>query len=119
LSLPFPDINRYALTQKSKINKTILEQNAEHTRLTNDLQNKQMVLDYKKAYSQLITNKQIYNLKKENYRMSVNQFNMSILPPDKLITDFNDMITSMLNYTSSFSNLLYTKSTIKINNTIK
>jgi len=119
LSLPFPDINRYALTQKSKINKTIVEQNAEHTRLQNELENKQMTLDYEKAYSQLSANKLIYKLKEENYRMSLNQFNMSILTPDKLLTDFNDMIISRLNYTSTLSNLLYAKSTIKINNTIK
>ncbi len=119
LSLPFPDVNRYTLTQKSKINKTILEENAKHTKIQNDLQNKQMALDYQKAYSQLKTNKEIYKLKEDNYRMSLNQFNMSILPPDKLLTDFNDMITSKLNYTSSLANLLYTKSTIKINNTIK
>jgi len=119
LSLPFPDVNRYTLTQKSKINKTILEENAKHTKIQNDLQNKQMALDYEKAYSQLNTNKEIYKLKEENYQMSLNQFNMSILPPDKLLTDFNDMITSKLNYTSSLANLLYTKSTIKINNTIK
>jgi len=119
LTLPFPDVNRYTLTQKSKINKTILEENAKHTKIQNDLQNKQMALDYEKAYSQLKTNEEIYKLKEENYQMSLNQFNMSILPPDKLLTDFNDMITSKLNYTSSLANLLYTKSTIKINNTIK
>ncbi len=119
LTLPFPDVSRYTLTQKSKINKTILEENAKHTKIQNDLQNKQMALDYQKAYSQLITNEEIYKLKEENYKMSLNQFNLSILPPDKLLTDFNDMITSKLNYTSSLSNLLYTKSTIKINNTIK
>jgi hypothetical protein len=76
-------------------------------------------LDYEKAYSQLTVNKQIYNLKEENYRLALNQFNMSILPPDKLLTAFNDMISSRFNYTNSLSNLLYTKSTIKINNTIK
>ncbi len=119
LSIPFPDVNRYTLTQKSEINKTILLQNAEHTKLQNDLQNRQMTLDYEKAYSQFNVNKQIYKLKKENYRLALNQFNMSILPPDKLLTAFNDMITSRLNYTNSLSNLLYRKSTIKINNTIK
>ena len=78
-----------------------------------------MTIDYEKAYSQLNVNKQIYELKEENYHLALNQFNMSILSPDKLLTAFNDMITSRFSYTNSLSNLLYRKSTIKINNTIK
>lgn len=119
LSLPFPDVSRYTLTQKSEISKTILEQNAMHTKLQNDFENRQMTLDYEKAYSQLTVTKQIYNLKEENYHLALNQFNMSILSSDKLLTAFNDMISSRFNYTNSISNLLYKKSTIKINNRIK
>ncbi len=119
LSLPFPDVSRYTSTQKLQISKTILEENAKHTKLQSDLQNRQISLDYEKAYSQLVVNKQIYNLKEENYSLALNQFNMSILSPDKLLATFNDMISSRFNYTNSLSNLLYTKSIIKINNTVK
>jgi OMF family outer membrane factor len=119
LSVPFPDINRYTLTKSSRINKTISLQNAEHTKLQNELTNKQLVLDYEKAYSQLNTSKQIYQLKEQNYGLVLNQFNMSILSSDKLIIAFNDMLASRLNYSSALANLLYTKSKIEINNTIK
>lgn len=119
LSMPFPDINRYTLTKSSRINKTISLQNAEHTKLQNDLTNKQLVLDYEKAYSQLNTAKQIYQLKEQNYGLVLNQFNMSILSSDKLIIAFNDMLTSRLNYSSALAGLNYTKSKIEINNTIK
>lgn len=119
ISMPFPDINRYTLTKNSQINKTISLQNEEHTKLQNDLTNKQITLDYEKAYSQFITAKQIYQLKEQNYRMALNQFNMAILPSDRLLVAFNDMLSSQLAYSNSLANLLFGKSKIDINNSIK
>lgn len=119
LSMPFPDINRFTLTKTANINKTISELDAEHSKYQNDIANIQLNLDYEKAYSQLNTNKQIFLLKEENYRMALNQFNASILPSDKLLTAFNDMLASRLNYSAALANLLYTKSKIEINNAIK
>ncbi len=119
ISVPFPDINRYTLTKSAKINKTISMQNVAHTKLQNDFTNKQLVLDYEKAYSQLKTTNQIYQLKEQNYGLAMNQFNVSILSSDKLIIAFNDMLISRLNYSSALANLNYTLSKIEINNTIK
>jgi outer membrane protein TolC len=119
LSMPFPDINRFTQTKMSKVNKTIALQNAEHTKLQNDFTNKQLVIDYEKAYSQFMATRQIYELKKQNYQLALNQFSMDILSSDKLLIAFNDMITSRLNYSNSLANLLFSKSKIDINNTIK
>lgn len=119
VTVPFPDINRYTLTKSSQINKTISLQNAVHTKLENELTNKQLVLDYEKAYSQLTTSKQIYQLKEQNYGLALNQFNMSILPSDKLLIAFNDMLISRLNYSSALANLNYTMAKIEITNTIR
>ena len=119
LSMPFPDINRFTLTKTANINKTIAELDAEHSKHQNDMANIQLKLDYEKAYSQLNTTKQIFLLKEENYQMALNQFNESILPSDKLLTAFNDMLASRLNYSAAFANLLYAKSKIEINNSIK
>ncbi len=119
ISLPFPDINRFTLSKSSDINKTIALQNAEHTKLQENNNNTQMNLDYEKAFSQFRTTKQIYLLKEENYRMALNQFKASILPSDRLLVSFNDMLVSRLNYSNSLANILYTESKIKINNSIK
>ncbi|MEA3446434.1 MAG: TolC family protein [Bacteroidota bacterium] len=119
LSMPFPDINLFTQNKISTINKTISLQNAEHSKIQNDNINRQLVLDYEKAYSQFITTKQIYKLKEQNYQLASNQFNMNVLSSDKLLIAFNDMITSRLNYSSALANLLYSKSKIDINNTIK
>ena len=119
LSLPFPDVNRFTQTKISKVNSTIALQNTEHTKLQNDNNNRQLVLDYEKAFSQFTTAKQIYELKEQNYHLAMNQFNMDILSSDKLLIAFNDMITSRLNNSSALANLLYLKSKIDINNTVK
>ncbi len=119
LSMPFPDINRFTLTKTANINKTISELDAEHSKHQNDIANIQLNLDYEKAYSQLNTTKQIFLLKEENYQMALNQFKESILPSDKLLTAFNDMLASRLNYSAALANLLYAKSKIEINNSIK
>lgn len=119
LSMPFPDINRFTLTKTANINKTIAELDAEHSKHQNDMANIQLKLDYEKAYSQLNTTKQIFLLKEENYQMALNQFNESILSSDKLLTAFNDMLASRLNYSAALANLLYAKSKIEINNSIK
>jgi len=119
LSMPFPDINRFTQTKTSKINRTISLQNVEHTKILNDNNNRQLVLDYEKAFSQFATAKQIFALKEQNYHLALNQFNMDILPSDKLLIAFNDMITSQLNYSSALANLLFLKSKIDINNAVK
>lgn len=119
LSLPFPDVNRYTQTKISKVNSTIALQNAEHTKIQNDNNNRQLILDYEKAFSQFTTTKQIYELKQENYHLAMNQFNMDIFSSDKLLIAFNDMIASRLNYSSALANLLYLESKIDINNTVK
>jgi len=119
LTMFFPDVNRYMLTQTSKINKTISLQNAEHSKIQNVLVNRQLVLDYEKAYSQVNSTQQIYELKEQNYQLALNQFNASILPSDKLLIAFNDLLVSRLNYCNAVSNMLFTKSKIDINNKIK
>lgn len=119
LTMLFPDVNRYMLTQTSKINRTISLQNAEHSKLQNVLVNQQLVLDYEKAYSQFNATQQVYELKEQNYRLAFNQFNASILPSDKLLIAFNDMLVSRLNYSNAVSNALFMKSKIDINNTIR
>jgi len=119
ISMPFPDVNKFMLSKTSKINTTIALQNAEHTKLQNDVINIQLGLDYEKAYSQFSTTKQIFMLKEENYRMALNQFDASILPSDRLLIAFNDMLVSRLNYSTALANLVFTKSKIEINNSIK
>jgi len=114
-----PDVNHILSSRNAKINYNTALINMNHSKLQNDISNNQLHLDYEKAYSQFLANQQISKLKEENYRMAFNQYSQSILPFDKLMIAFNDMLVSRFNYSSSLANLMYTKSKIDINNTIK
>jgi outer membrane protein TolC len=114
-----PDVNRIILTQNSKINYQIALINLDHNKLQDDINNNQLQLDYEKAYSQFFMFRQVSSLKEENYKMALHQYNQSILSFDKLLTAFNDMVNSRMNYSSAIANLLYTKSEVEINNTLK
>lgn len=119
LSMTFPDVNRFISSKTASINRTIAVQNAEHSKLQNEMNNAQLNLDYEKAFSTLNTTEKIYKLKEENYRLALNQFNESILSSDRLLAAFNEMLLSRLNYANAAANCLFTKSKIEINNSIK
>ena len=119
LSFSLPDVNKIVQVYNSKINYNISLIKLEHSKTQNDLNNQQIQLDYQKAFSQYLTTQQIATLKEQNYRMAFNQYEQSILPFDKLLTAFSDMLLSRLNYSSALASLLYTKSKIDLNNNIK
>lgn len=114
-----PDVTHIVSSSNAKINYHASIINFNHNKLQNDIANNQLHLDYQKAYSQFVTTKHIFRLKEENYQMASNQYNQSILSFDRLLLAFNDMLISRFNYSSSLAKLLYTKSKIDINNTIK
>ncbi len=119
LSIPFPNISAHTQSKISKHSAEIYQENAEHIKKQNEMENQQLVLDYHKAFLQMETNKQIKDLKKENYRLALNQYKADILSTDRLLIAFNDMLISELNYNVSYANWLYALSKININNTIK
>ena len=114
-----PDVNHILSSRNAKINYQTALINMNHSKLQTNISNNQLHLDYEKAYSQFLANNQISKLKEDNYRMAFNQYSQSILPFDKLMIAFNDMLVSRFNASSSLATLMYTKSKIDINNTIK
>jgi len=119
LNIPFPDVNKYMLSKSIEINREISQMNSEHTKLSNDMNNMQMTLDYEKALSQLSTAKEVFNLKEENYKMANEQYKMGVLPTDKLLISFNDLLASQVEYSNALALLQFQKSKITINNKIK
>jgi len=114
-----PNINQLVLARNAKINYDIALINMAHNQLQNDINNKQLELDYQKNFSQYTVTRRIASLKEDNYKMAFNQYSESILSFDKLLASFNDMLVSRVNYKSALANLLYTKTKIDINNKIK
>ncbi len=119
ITLPLPDVTQLVQASNSKVNYRIAQLNLEHSKLQNDVANTQLQLDFEKAVSQFNSAKQVYQLKEENYKMANEQYGQSILPFDKLLVSFSDMLINRLNYSSALANLLFTKSKIDINNQIK
>jgi outer membrane protein len=119
ITLPLPDVTQLVQASNSKVSYRIAQINLEHSKLQNDVANTQLQLDFEKAVSQFNASKQVYQLKEENYKMAGRQYGESILPFDKLLLSFSDMLISRLNYSSALANLLFTKSKIDINNQIK
>ncbi|MCX6296985.1 MAG: TolC family protein [Bacteroidetes bacterium] len=119
-SVPFPfDVNRLSADYTSKINYNISEINQEHSTLQNQINNKQLDLEFQKAISTYATAKQISELKEVNYQKSMNQYNQGIISTDILLTAFTDKINAQLNYYAAYAGLKYADSKININNTIQ
>lgn len=120
ISVPLPfDVNRLSQNYTTKINYNIAKLNYQHATLQNKVNNKQLELDHQKAISAYTTNKQIDELKTQNYSKSMNQYKEGILSTENLLLSFSDKINATLNYISAESNLQYTQTKIKINNTIQ
>lgn len=114
LTFSIPDINKMFLTQNARINYKIALHNLEHAKVQEEAANRQLQLDYQKAYSQLSTNKRIFELKNENYLMAFNQYEQAVLPFDKLLLAFTEMQNSRLNYVNAAANLHYQKTKIDL-----
>lgn len=120
LTVPFPpDVTKMSQSYTSKINYRIAGLNKIHTDLQTELNNNSLDLDYDKALSAYQTGKQIFDLKKNNYTKSMNQYKEGILSTDNLLIAFNDMVNSELNVVSAFSSAQFIKSKISINNSLK
>lgn len=118
LTFHIPDVTKMFLAQNAKINYKIASNNFEHAKALNEISNRQLQLDYRKAYAQFTANKQIFELKNENYRMAFQQYEKEILSFDKLLSAFTEMQNSRVNYVNAAANLFYQKTRIDLNNSI-
>ena len=120
VSVPFPfDVNRLSSNYTSKINYNIANINYAHTALQNQVNNKQLDLDFQKASSSYITAQKVSELKEINYLKSLNQYNEGIISTEILLTAFTDKINAELNYSAAYAGLKFAETKIKINNTIQ
>lgn len=119
-SLPLPfDANRLSANYTTMINYSIAQINANHAQLQNQASNRQLDLEYQKAFSSFTTFKVISEIKESNYIKSLNQFNEGIISTDVLLTSFMDKINALINYNASLATLKYSEFKIQINNTIQ
>lgn len=119
-TVPFPfDVNRLSTNYTSKINYNVANINYMHSTLQNKISNKQLDLEYQKAFSTYSTAQKINELKTINYQKSINQYSEGIISTDILLTAFADKINAELNYSAAFAGLKYAETKININNTVQ
>jgi hypothetical protein len=81
-----------------------------------ETRNRQLILDYEKALSQLQNFKKIALLKEDTYNKIYNQYQENILSLDDLLISYNNMLAAKLNVVTALANIGFNKSKIDINN---
>ena len=117
LSMDLPTtVSKVATSQNKKYQSLILKSNAEHAIKETETKNRQLILDYEKALSQVRNFRKIVDLKQDTYNKNFNQYQENILALDKLLISHNDLLIAELNLVSALANIGFNKSKIDINN---
>ncbi len=119
LSVPIPGASMFSSIFESRYNYQLAQKNSEHAKIKAELDYKQLSTDYSKAWSQYVTNNEVYKLKKDSYEKNLNLYRQGLLSTDVTLNSFNAMVNGNYNLISSVVNLLLANSKIDINNTIK
>ena len=117
LSMDLPTtVTKLANIKNKKFQESILQTNANHSLKETETKNNALLLEYKKAVSQLQNFKKIALLKEDTYRKNFNQYQENIISLDNLLISYNSMLAAQLNVVSALANIGYSKSKIDINN---
>lgn len=117
ITMPFPpEVMKLSQSYNAKINYRIASLNAEHAKLQNEINNKNLELDYEKAFISYTSAKEIYSLKNDNYLKYHEQYREGIISTDIMLSSFTDMLNAKINFVSSQALLEFNKIKITINN---
>lgn len=117
LSMDLPTtVSKLATSKNKQYQSMILKSNAEHAIKESETKNRQLILDYEKALSQVQNFKKIADLKQDTYNKNFNQYQENILALDKLLISHNDLLIAKLNLISALANIGFNKNKIDINN---
>jgi len=120
ITLPLvPDVTKWVAVKNARINVIIADDNLQHARLQNRVNNIQLQLDYQKAFSSYRLALQIEALKKDSYRKNLNIYKEGILSATDLLNSLNEWLNNSLNTASQFAACAYAKAKININNSVK
>ncbi|PUZ23841.1 outer membrane factor, OMF family [Chitinophaga costaii] len=120
LSLPLaPDITKAATVRYDRIYMQINDNNIQHSALQDSISNRQVVLDYRKAFTSYELSARIESLKKDAYQKNLDIYQEGILSATDLLLSFNDWLNSSINTVTQLAASEYDRSRININNTFK
>jgi outer membrane protein TolC len=93
--------------------------NVEQAKIKTDLDVKQLEIAYNKALSQVKSNKDIYEIRKDTYQKNLLNYNAGIINIDQTLDSFNAMVNSNYDLISSTISVLLAEAKINIQNKIK
>jgi outer membrane protein TolC len=119
LSIPIPSSNTISQVSKARFDYLLAQKSTEQQKLKDELEAKQLNVDFNKALSQAKANKEIYLLRKNTYEKNLNLYNEGLIGLEQTLNGFNAMVSSNYNLIASEVTVLGLKSKIDINNNIK
>ena len=120
ITLPIvPDVTKWTAVKNARINIIIADNNLQHARLQDKVNNIQLQLDYQKAFNSYRLALQIEALKKDSYRKNLNIYKEGILSATDLLNSLNEWLNDSLNTASQLAACAYAKANININNMVK
>ncbi|RFM27149.1 TolC family protein [Deminuibacter soli] len=120
LKMPLlPDANKVAAVKYARINLVVANTNAQHAALQDSISNRQLGLDYQKAYSSYRLAQKVAVLKQDSYYKNLNIYREGILSATDMLNSFSDWLNSSLNTAAQLAGSEYQKTKIQINNTIQ
>jgi outer membrane protein TolC len=114
-----PTANTIAQISKAKYDHLASVESAQHQQLKANLDHQQLKIDYGKSVSQAISNKKVAGIREDSYRRNLENYKEGIIPLDKLLLSYNEMINSNYTSISASVNVQLTEAKIKIYNTIR
>jgi outer membrane protein TolC len=119
LNVPIPSSNTIAQVSKAKYDMLLSKNNVEQAKIKTDLDVKQLEIAYNKALSQVKSNKDIYEIRKDTYQKNLLNYNAGIISIDQTLDSFNAMVNSNYDLISSTISVLLAEVKINIQNKIK
>jgi outer membrane protein TolC len=119
LNVPIPSSNTITQVSKAKYDVLLSKNNVEQAKIKSDLTLKQLQIGYEKAVSQVKSNKDLYDIRKDTYQKNLLNYNAGIISIDQTLDSFKAMVGSNYELISSTISVLLAEAKINIQNEIK
>lgn len=120
LSMPIvPDVNKIANVRNDRINWQMARNNAQHAALQDSINNRQLELEYDKAFNTWRNTLLIERLKEDSYQRNLSIYKEGIFSSFELISSLNEWLNAKLNTESAAAAFQYAKARIILQNTIQ
>ena len=120
LSFPIlPEVSKIAAVKYDKINLEIAQNNWNHNKLQDQINNEQLELEYRKSNESYKLAIDIEALRKDSYEKNLNIYREGIISTTDLINSLNDWLNSSLNTVTLLAAVEFSKNKIIISNLIK